>query len=365
MQLLQGASTTGALRPMMDAIVAADRGYNSKETINFVSNVLGASLIGTHKRDLWFPYVFGDGPISRRHRGMVVSERGCRAIYSARLKGSACNRQMRAVEACLYRKRCSGRIAAMIHNNGFPFPSRCFTVVLKEAFRSPDSVAKVQDSLILFDGTRCDGSIMGRETPNTRFQSTGREAVENLLKKVDMLTYLQSEDPVWFLFRAFRFSSRMGHSFLSAVARNFNSHVKGLASKLAGSRITAGVGSLPVAISDAEHCIKDRWDSVINVLGMRKEAETQPNSRRALAAHMANFSSSRINSFTKSELQRILGVFERQIDSRVPKVQLVSALLQLQLDIRNEEVCLEGHNDGGARSEPDICLEAEKVCVRR
>ena len=338
MQLLQRASTTGALRPMPDAIVAADRGYNSKETINFVSNVLSASLIGMHKRDLWFPYVFGYGPISRRHRGMVVSEKGCRAKYSARLKGSACNRQIRTIEACLYRERFSGRIAAKIHNNGFLFPLTCFTVVLKEAFRSPDAEAKVQDSLILYDGTRGDGSIMGRETRNTRFQSTGRESVENLLKRVDMLTYLQSEDPVWFLLRAFRFSSRTGHSFLSALSRNFNSHVKGLSLKLAGSKIRAGVDLLHVAISDAEHCIKDRWDSVINVLGMRKEAETNPNARRALAAHVADYSSSRINSFTKGELQRMLGVFEKQIDSRVPKIQLVSALVQLQSDICNEEV---------------------------
>ena len=80
---------------------------------------------------------------------MVGFRKGCRAIYPARLKGSACNRQMRAVEACLYRERFSGRIAAMIHNNDFLSPSRCFTVVLKEAFQSSDAVAKVHNSLIL------------------------------------------------------------------------------------------------------------------------------------------------------------------------------------------------------------------------
>ena len=44
---------------------AADRGYNSKETIAFLSETLGASWIGTHKRDMWYLFVFGDGPISR------------------------------------------------------------------------------------------------------------------------------------------------------------------------------------------------------------------------------------------------------------------------------------------------------------
>lgn len=52
MQLLQGAARTGALRAMPDAIFAADRGYNSKETLQFISDTLGASLIGTYKRYL-------------------------------------------------------------------------------------------------------------------------------------------------------------------------------------------------------------------------------------------------------------------------------------------------------------------------
>ena len=82
---------------------------------------------------------------------MVVSENGYRDVYSARLKGSASNRQMRAIEAFLYRESCLGRIAAMFHNNASLFPSRFFTVVMKETFRSPDSIVSVKDSLQLYD----------------------------------------------------------------------------------------------------------------------------------------------------------------------------------------------------------------------
>lgn len=94
--------------------------------------------------------------------------------------------------------------------------------------------------------------------------------------------------------------------------------MKGLASRLAGSRIAAGVDSFPVAISDAEQCIKDRFDSVINVLGMRKEAVTQPNARRAITANVANYSPSRINALKSGSLQRMLAIFERKNDSPVP-----------------------------------------------
>ena len=76
-QLLQGAATSGSLRPMTDANIAADRGYNSREVLAFLSKDLGVSVIGTHKRDLTYPFVFGDGAIRVRHKGMVVSESGC------------------------------------------------------------------------------------------------------------------------------------------------------------------------------------------------------------------------------------------------------------------------------------------------
>ena len=56
-QLIQGAATPGRLRPMPDAVFAADRGYNSKETISFINERLGATGIGTHKRSLDYPFV--------------------------------------------------------------------------------------------------------------------------------------------------------------------------------------------------------------------------------------------------------------------------------------------------------------------
>ena len=360
MLLLQGAYTTGALRPMPDAIIAAYRGYNSKESIAFVSNVLGASVIGTHKRDLWFLYVFGDGPISRRHRGMVVSEKGCGAVYSARLKGSASNRHMRAVEACLYRESCSGRNAAMVHNNASLFPSRCFTVVLKEIFRSPDAIVRVEDSLQVYGESRENLREGQRETRATRMRSTANVAVDQFLRRFTVLTYLQSEDPVWFLLRAFRFTSRTGHSFLSAIAREFDKHMKGLASKLAGIRMTAGADMLPVDISDAQQCVRERWDSLMHVLGLRKQVLTQPNSRRYLSQQIARYSASKINSLNMTELQRLLGDFERQPDARAPKAQLVAALLQTQSDIRNGTINLEGTTDE-LRPEAELLVEAENV----
>ena len=85
-QIIQGNPTEGSLKPMDDAIFASDRGYNAKETIRFLCEKLKASAIGTHKRSLDFPFVFGEGNISKKHKGMVIAERGYRSTYSAHKK---------------------------------------------------------------------------------------------------------------------------------------------------------------------------------------------------------------------------------------------------------------------------------------
>ena len=57
-------------------------------------------------------------------------------MYTARLKaGGGCGSQVSRTEACVYRESCSGRVAALVHNNSTLFPSRTFTIVLRESFR--------------------------------------------------------------------------------------------------------------------------------------------------------------------------------------------------------------------------------------
>lgn len=108
---------------MFDAIFPSDFGYNPRETISFVNERLGATGTSRNKRSLDYALVFGDGPITKRHKGIVVSERGCRAVYSATRTPSS--NQGKPVQAFVYRESCSGKIAAVFHNNarlfGAPF----------------------------------------------------------------------------------------------------------------------------------------------------------------------------------------------------------------------------------------------------
>ena len=354
-QLLQGVSTTGALRPLPDAIFPADRGYNSKESIEFVSGVLGASILGTHRRDMWYPYVFGDGPISRRHKGMVISEKGCRAVHTARLRnGTSRASRARAVEACVYRESCSGRVAALIHNNSSLFPSRCFTIVFRDSYRDEAATAKLGETMVLFD------EVLSVLDPRTRamrsknlpvLATNGRSRVEQVLGGVMALTYLQSEDPVWFLLRAFRFTSRTGYGFIAAVARDYVTSMRGMVWLLRGKTLTEGVRELNEDADEVRLRIKVKWDTVTSALGMRLADKPRPSSRRAAADRLTDMSPSRISSSTKSDLQSILSVFERSLDTRVSKSELVSAVNQLKADIACNSVGLDADSSAGENEE--------------
>lgn len=63
LQLIQGVITVGAIDPMVDAIFAGDRGYNSTATIDFINETLSTTDLGTQMRSLEYPFVFGDGRI--------------------------------------------------------------------------------------------------------------------------------------------------------------------------------------------------------------------------------------------------------------------------------------------------------------
>lgn len=57
----------------------------------------------------------------------------------------------------------------------------------------------------------------------------GEKKDDQLLRRFRLLTYYQSEDPVWFLLRAFLFTSRTAHGFLADTARDYEQYLNGMA----------------------------------------------------------------------------------------------------------------------------------------
>ena len=108
---------------MPSALIAADRGYLNKETVNFIVSRLACKFIGTHKRTHAYPFCFGDSKIARTHKGVVLPQKGARAVFSASreveptCKIYAGPNSRQTIEALVYREAVWGRLVAMLHND--------------------------------------------------------------------------------------------------------------------------------------------------------------------------------------------------------------------------------------------------------
>lgn len=150
---------------------------------------------------------------------------------------------------------------------------------------------------------------------------------------------------------------------MAAVARDFEVRLCGIAVHLRGTRISDGANAVSDDVTEVEHCIAERWEAVLDALEMRKQFTARNSSRQNLAASIGGYSQSRVTSFTKNELQAMLDVFGRRIETGVPKAQLVDAVLQLKQDIIEENVNLEGEEQG-QQSEESILLEATASALK-
>lgn len=99
--------------------------------------------------------------------------------------------------------------------------------------------------------------------------TSGAKQVDQALRRVNILTLHQSEDPVWFLLKEFRFTSRTGRAFLSAVTSDFDRNVSSLGWSLMGERLSVGSDTLPQDHLICEQAFRTKWEGVCKTLGMR------------------------------------------------------------------------------------------------
>lgn len=250
MQLIQVAATPGSLRPMTDAMFAADRGYNAMETINFSNESLGATDIGTQMRSLDFPFVFGEGPIRRRHKRMTVSEKERRAVYSATCHPTGHERGN--IQAVVYRESYTGGIAAIYHNDQQLLSAHSFGLIPKNGYRQSFQAAELNQIREVYRS----GRSVKRAAANDTFLPLMK--VSLALNKVEHLTILLSEDPGWFLARAFRFTSRTMQVFLKTFASDYDRYIKGLAGTLRRKGVTSIAEPLPADFTGAEAILRGK-----------------------------------------------------------------------------------------------------------
>ena len=286
-----------------------------------------------HKRSLDFPFVFGNGPITKRHKGRSVGEKGCSAVCSAVRQPSGASG--RTVRAFVYRESYSGRIEAMYHNDLTRFGSHTFTLIPKTGFKGvyfQDEITRVQQ-------------VFTREPQLTRVSSREmflpQAKVENALRNLDHFTIQQAEDSGWFLSRGFQFTSRTIASLISATTSNYNTNIRVMATCLTCRTVVQGADPLPSDISEVENVLDAKWSCVIDGLNMqiRIREVPQSNSQAILDFNSATVSS--LNGMRKEELLSLLSAVDHRQSVAQGKQQLIQNITELQARIANGSVQLD------------------------
>ena len=94
--------------------------------------MIGASCIGACKRSVSFPFVFGDKALRKRHRGMVISERRLRVVYSA-VKSYQGKQEEKFGLLCT--ERVLKEIATVYRNDESTFGAQKFCVIPKRGLQ--------------------------------------------------------------------------------------------------------------------------------------------------------------------------------------------------------------------------------------
>lgn len=150
------------------------------------------------------------------------------------------------VQATLYRESYSECIAAIYHNNDI-------NVQLS---------TKLEQVQVVYDITTQTIGGNGSGASRSNCFNLARFKADGLLTSVNHLTVLQSEDPGWFLARAFMFTSRTSHSFLRVAASSATDSFPAMASMLSGKTLSKFTQPLATNTEEVEGLLHKKWETV-------------------------------------------------------------------------------------------------------
>ena len=271
---------------------------------------------------------------------MVISEKGCRAVYCA-MKPSS-KRTGRALQASVYRESFSGRIAAVYSNDESRFGAHKFCVVPKEGYRSSFTSQQVEEVQVIYD-RRTDtgqnaGSIYNLRVSVSDYMISCLKVLQ-VLSKVRQLTIFQAEDSGWFLARAFMFTSRTVGVFFSAISRNTIVHLTGLSTSLKGVRLKPDTSAMPARTEDVLLILKERWETVINTVGIT-EREASTNVTASSVDGFMRTTTESLSHMRKDEILSLLAAVGKRERASKRKQELIERIMQVQLLVSNGELVL-------------------------
>ena len=264
------------------------------------------------------------------------------------------------MEACVYREAFAGRIAAYYHNNKRLFGSGKFTLVPRQAYRGEVDIYALEELQTIRDVC---GEVQNFRGVTSRSRQSGdvslsRKCAEEGLYKVIQLTYLQAEDPTWFLLRAFSFTSRTTHGFLCDIYREFERNMAGLSHTLAAQLPFYSV-SLPHEQGATATVLTGMYDAVADALGIRKRSrqavQCTPQER---ARKLKALSDGDIDGLTKNAINELLTSLGQRVNLRSSKQALMVQLRTFRDDLNTGRAHPPHDDDDNSYADPSAALAA-------
>ena len=176
---------------------------------------------------------------------------------------------------------------------------------------------------------------------NLRNASVTQRALYNnaVLKIVQLLghlrqfTILQSEDPGWFLGRAFNFTSRTSSKFIGAFGRNYFCNIAGVSFLLRGKRLRAGPEPLISDLKNLERDLLEKWTSLSTTIGIASREMDEPMTHSEAEMFMSETAFS-LAQRRKDGLPSLLSSAGKKDRTSSCKGELISKVLEHQTAVR-------------------------------
>ena len=160
--------------------------------------------------------------------------------------------------------------------------------------------------------------------------STARVKVELVLARLIHCTFLQSEDTVWFLIRAFKFTTRTSDSFFHAVSKIYKDALGGIARLIKGARLSPFTAPLSGNAEEVMNVLEIKFRTVCDVLNLRRCDGGGSETDMSLATRIQELSEIQMNELCKDDLIKFMEGIGPRPSASLRKAQLVQKLLETQ-----------------------------------
>ncbi|PXF46152.1 hypothetical protein BWQ96_04029 [Gracilariopsis chorda] len=188
-----------------------------------------------------------------------------------------------------------------------------------------------------------------------------RYKVGQVVSEVFEVIALQSQDPGWFLARAFQFTSQTTSNFIRARAHNFEINVRALADIVKGKSTGYGNSHFPDTTIESLTRLELRLKNVCEVLNVSLSTAPSENEFDQMKTFLVSAETNALNAMTKAELVAAMSRIGHPVSSTLRRAQIVEKILLFQQQVQTGEVVMVENEAEELSAEEQVIAAKKKI----